>query len=272
MSKGNFLSSPQGKKMTAKAYGFGAALVIIGALFKIMHFPGAGIMLSVGMGVEALLFAMSAFEEPHKEYDWSIVYPELDGGEAEERAPKVKASAPLSVSGFNPLPQDDVEKLKEGIRKISETASQFADISQASAASSNYVKNMNVASEAISSFASTQVGLKNSSDSLFQSYRTVAESMTAAASDAKGYMQEMQGITRNLSSINASYELQLKNIGSQAQMLEGMTTDMGKIKTAMNDAANETEAFKAQATKLTQQISSLNNVYGNMLNAFNARV
>lgn len=51
-----------------------------------------------------------------------------------------------------------------------------------------------------------------------------------------------------------------------------MTTDMGKIKTAMNDAANETEAFKAQATKLTQQISSLNNVYGNMLNAFNARV
>ena len=69
MSKGNFLSSPQGKKMTAKAYGFGAALVIIGALFKIMHFPGAGIMLSVGMSVEALLFAMSAFEEPHKDYN-----------------------------------------------------------------------------------------------------------------------------------------------------------------------------------------------------------
>jgi gliding motility-associated protein GldL len=272
MSKGNFLSTPQGKKMTGMAYGFGAALVIIGALFKIMHFPGAGIMLSIGMGVEAMLFAMSAFEEPHTEYDWSKVYPELGGGEATEKVAKPQAGGSLNLSGINALGQDDVEKLKDGIRKLGDTASQIADISGASTASATYVRNMNTASDAISAFASTQVGLKNSSDSLFQSYRTVAESMTAAASDAKGYMQEMQGITRNLSSINASYELQLKNIGSQAQMLESMTGDISKIKTTMTDAATETEAFKAQATKLTQQISSLNNVYGNMLNAFSTRV
>ena len=272
MSKENYLSSPKGKKMTGLAYGLGASLVIIGALFKIMHFPFAGVMLSVGMGVEALLFALSAFEDPHTEFDWSVVYPELAGGEGTERAPKTQQqTASLNLSGVNALGQEEVEKLKEGIRKLGDTASQIADISSASTASSAYVKNMNTASDAISAFASTQVGLKNSSDSLFQSYRTVAESMTAAASDAKGYMQEMQGITRNLSSINASYELQLKNIDSQSNLLESMTGDLTKIKTNMGDAASETESFKVQATKLTQQVSSLNNVYGNMLNAFSAR-
>ena len=160
---------------------------------------------------------------------------------------------------------------KEGIKKLGETASQIVDISGVSSAASVYVKNMNNASDAISAFASTQVGLKNSSDSLFQSYKTVAESMTSAATDAKGYMQEMQGVTKSLSSINAGYELQLKNIGTQAEMMEVVTSDLSKIKSTMSSAAEESEAFKAQATKLTQQVSSLNNVYGNMLNAFNAR-
>ena len=154
---------------------------------------------------------------------------------------------------------------------MGETASQIVDISGVSSAASVYVKNMNNASDAISAFASTQVGLKNSSDSLFQSYKTVAESMTSAATDAKGYMQEMQGVTKSLSSINAGYELQLKNIGTQAEMMEVVTSDLSKIKSTMSSAAEESEAFKAQATKLTQQVSSLNNVYGNMLNAFNAR-
>ena len=274
MSKENFLTSQKGKRITGMAYGLGASVVIIGALFKIMHFPGAGPMLMAGMGCEAILFALSAFEPAHKEFDWSLIYPEFADAEAAASQPREKIQQPkgnLNLSGVGSLANDDVEKLKEGIKKLGETASQIVDISGVSSAASVYVKNMNNASDAISAFASTQVGLKNSSDSLFQSYKTVAESMTSAATDAKGYMQEMQGVTKSLSSINAGYELQLKNIGTQAEMMEVVTSDLSKIKSTMSSAAEESEAFKAQATKLTQQVSSLNNVYGNMLNAFNAR-
>ena len=68
MAKESFLSSPKGKKIVGYAYGFGAAIVIVGALFKILHLPGASVVLTLGMGTEALLFALSAFEDPHKEY------------------------------------------------------------------------------------------------------------------------------------------------------------------------------------------------------------
>ena len=61
----------------AKLYGFGAAIVILGALFKLMDWPGAGAMLTVGLSTEAIIFFFSAFEKPHEEPDWSLVYPEL---------------------------------------------------------------------------------------------------------------------------------------------------------------------------------------------------
>src|SRR3954466_5495966 len=72
------------KSFMAKLYGFGAAVVIIGAMFKIMHWPGAGPMLVVGLSVEAIIFFFSAFEPPHEEIDWSLVYPELAGMHGEE--------------------------------------------------------------------------------------------------------------------------------------------------------------------------------------------
>lgn len=277
MAKESFLSSPKGKKIVGYAYGLGAAVVIVGALFKILHLPGASVVLTIGMGTEAFLFALSAFEDPHKEYHWDLVFPQLEGGEG---GPIMGAAAPASKAGNSiedianagKLSESDAQKLNEGIRKLSETASQIADVTAAVSASSNYARNMNAASDAISAFAATQATLKTSSDSLFASYKTVAESMANVADDAKGYMQEMQGITKNLSSINASYEMQVKSISSQAEIVEGVNANLNKIGAAMQAASAQTEQFKEQATKLTQQVSSLNNVYGNMLNAFGARI
>ncbi|MEE0973501.1 MAG: gliding motility protein GldL [Paludibacteraceae bacterium] len=278
MAKESFLSSPKGKKIVGYAYGLGAAVVIVGALFKILHLPGASVVLTIGMGTEAFLFALSAFEDPHKEYHWDLVFPQLEGGEG---GPIMGAAAPAAAKSGNSiedianagkLSESDAQKLNEGIRKLSETASQIADVTAAVSASSNYARNMNAASDAISAFAATQATLKTSSDSLFASYKTVAESMANVADDAKGYMQEMQGITKNLSSINASYEMQVKAISEQAGIVNDVNDNLKKIQTAMDAASAETAAFKEQATKLTQQVSSLNNVYGNMLNAFGARV
>ena len=281
MAKQSFLSSPKGKKIVGYAYGFGAAIVIVGALFKILHLPGAAVVLTLGMGTEAILFALSAFEDPHKEYHWDLVFPQLEGGEGGAILGGAAAPAPAASKAGNSiddiaqagkLSESDVQKLNEGIRKLSETASQISDVTAAVSASSNYARNMNAASDAIASFAATQSSLKSSSDSLFASYKTVAESMANVASDAEGYMKEMQGITKNLSAINASYEMQVKSISAQAEIVESVNTNLNKIGSAMQAASAQTEQFKEQATKLTQQVSSLNNVYGNMLNAFGARI
>ena len=278
MAKQSFLSSPKGKKMVGYAYGFGAAIVIVGALFKILHLPGASVVLTLGMGTEAILFALSAFEDPHKEYHWETVFPQLEGGEggailggAAPAASKAGNSID-DIANAGGLSQSDAQKLNEGIRKLSETANQIADVTAAVSASSNYARNMNAASDAIASFAATQASLKTSSDSLFASYKTVAESMANVASDAEGYMKEMQGITKNLSAINASYEMQVKSISAQTEIVESVNSNLNKIGSAMEAASAQTEQFKDQATKLTQQVSSLNNVYGNMLNAFGARI
>ncbi len=78
------IGSPGWKNFMAKLYGIGAAVVIMGAMFKIMHWPGAGPMLVIGLSTEVVIFAFSAFEPLHEEIDWSLVYPELAGLHGEE--------------------------------------------------------------------------------------------------------------------------------------------------------------------------------------------
>lgn len=279
MAQGNFFTTPTGKKITGMAYGLGASVVIIGALFKIMHFPGAGPMLMIGMGTEAILFAISAFEPAHREYKWDILFPQLNNEEggatgpmpglAVSNAPASKAGNSIDdIAAAGKLAQSDVQKLNEGIKRLSETASQIADVTAAVSASSNYAKTMTAATEAISSFAATQTNLKASSDQLFASYKTVAESMSSVATDAKGYMTEMQGMTKNLSAINAGYEMQVQSIKKQAEMLEDVNSNFTDMQTALKSAASETLKLKDEASKLSEKVSSLNTVYGNMLNAF----
>ena len=105
MAKQSFLSSPKGKKMVGYAYGFGAAIVIVGALFKILHLPGASVVLTLGMGTEAILFALSAFEDPHKEYHWETVFPQLEGGEG---GAILGGAAPAASKAGNSI--DDIAK------------------------------------------------------------------------------------------------------------------------------------------------------------------
>ena len=75
-----WLQTMPGKRLMAYVYGWGAMIVIIGAMFKIQHWPGAGPMLVTGLSVEAIIFFLSAFEPPHAETDWSLVWPQLAHG------------------------------------------------------------------------------------------------------------------------------------------------------------------------------------------------
>src|SRR3954465_5710035 len=130
----------QGKKFRlfmSRLYGWGAAVVILGALFKIQHYEGAGVMLVVGLSTEAVIFFFSAFEPPHEDVDWSLVYPELAGMQDEDPAERRKKKAVkdpvaqyldklLSDAFYGP---DLISSLGTGLKSLGENTSKMADLS-----------------------------------------------------------------------------------------------------------------------------------------------
>jgi gliding motility-associated protein GldL len=277
MSIASFIASAKGKKFTAAAYGVGASIVIIGALFKIQHWPFAGVLLSVGMITEAILFALSALEKPHREFDWDIVFPALKGHDgtfdpedlvALGIPEKLEASG---VAAFGGLPEEDVAKLTEGIKKLSDTASQLANLSAVADVTGSFVKNVSAASVSAEVYAKNQSTINSSTEAMVVSYKSIADSLNGVPQATAGVVSKIEDMTKNLSSINAVYEIQLKAVTSQNETVKLLSAEWDKIKLSVNSTVNESEAYKAQAAKLTQQITNLNSIYGNMLNAMNIK-
>lgn len=272
MGVSDFLASPQGKKISGVAYGFGASIVIVGALFKIQHYPGAGIMLGVGMGIEAILFALSALEKPHKEWEWNLVYPELGGEEpTEKKEKKDKKQGIAKIEDVPSLINEEMAKLTDGIKRLGETAGQLGSLSNAAAVSDAYTSNLSKASEAAGAFASSQKNLKDSSDSLVSSYQSIAASIGSASQGSKNFAEQIDGINKNISTINSVFELQVKSANEQNEAMKTLAAAVAKIESSLNNSAIEAEGYKDQIALLSKQMKSLNAVYGNMLNAMTIR-
>ena len=188
------LTETKGWKMfMAKLYGIGAAVVIVGALFKIMHWPGAGPMLVVGLLTEAVIFIFSAFEPLHEEDDWSLVFPQLAGlseddeiaapvlgGGGSSEDPKLKQEqlelnkqmleqikslkpqgSASAIEKFDKLVEDSkmgpdlFNKLSKGLHNLSDTTKNLSDLSSATVATNDYVGNVKKASTSMANMASS---------------------------------------------------------------------------------------------------------------------
>jgi len=288
-------NSPEIKQKLAAAYSLGASVVIIGAMFKILHLPGAGQMLGIGMSVEAFLFALGIFDQPHKDYEWDKVYDfegksdTLISGNGSTRSQSVIQntgidSAPSRSVGLNyteTINDEDVKKLSEGIKNLTATAQQFSSLSNVMGATDIFVKNIDGAIQSTQKFIKNQDSLNNATGLLSNSYQGISDSMEAVEKNTKLYAGKVDNINKNLSSINTIYEIQLKNIQAQSEgltqqterlltvneQLNSIVGDVQKMKSATTIAAVETENYKAGTSKLAKQIAELNQVYGNMLNA-----
>lgn len=284
-----FMQSSTGKKITGAMYSLGASVVIVGALFKIQHWPGAGPMLCVGMFTEAILFGIGVFDKPHKEFDWGIVYPELEDAEGVPyRAEEIGATAGASklvdkkgkkeekevkVPEINPseLVEEQVKKLAEGVKNLNTTASQIGSIADAASESQAYVNNLKGASSAASKFAASQAALTQSSDALVDSYKNIASSISSASNGSQNFAQQMDGITKNISTINSVFELQVKSVNEQNAAMKNLATAVNKIQSSLDSSAQSAEDYKTQVATLANQLKQLNNVYGGMLNAMTIR-
>jgi gliding motility-associated protein GldL len=240
--------------------GIGASVVILGALFKIQHYPGAGPMLIIGLGTEALLFLLFAFAPQVHEPDWSRVYPQLaDDYETEMLDEKGGSGVTKRLDDMldkAKIDQQLVERLGRGMSTLSDSVNKIGELGNASVATAEYAKNVKQASTSMME--------------LNKSYGTTITAMgdmANASVDAKSYHVQVQSITKNLGALNAVYELELNDANSHLKAMNKFYTNLSSAMDSMADASKDTATFKTELGKLTSNLTSLNNVYGNMLSA-----
>lgn len=251
-----FLASKKGKTFFGYAYGWGASIVILGALFKIMHWPGANIMLIVGLGTESLVFFISALEPAAKEYDWSLVYPELAGldeGNGEKRSVTQELDKMLEEAKIEPAL---IERLGEGFRSLSDNVGKLSNIGDAAEATTEYSENVKKASH--------NIGLVNDSyNKALEAVNTIGETSEIS----KDYFDKMQGITQKLGSLNSMYELELQESDNHIKALNTFQTSLAKTVDNLSNTENSAAQFRDEFEKLASNLTTLNSVYGNMLSA-----
>ena len=178
---------------------------------------------------------------------------------------------------LNEFLYEDAKKLTESIKNMSETAAQLANISRVAGLTDSYANNLQKASEAAAQFATKQQNLDEATNTLLSSYKGIADNMLAAEDKTKSFAEKANELSKNLGSINTSYELQLKGIQSQAAAIEAqsgkinaVTAEFEKLHTAVSASSKNMDAYKQMTDQLAKNVSDLNNVYGNMLNAIKA--
>jgi len=253
-----------------KATSVGAAVVVIGALFKIMHYPGAGLMLSVGLITESVIFLLGAFQPappPEAHYDWSKVYPELEE-EGAQKLPSKKQNGSTPEKGLALLGSMDkmlaeanigpdvFKSFGSGMKNLNESVNKMRDISNVAVASDDYARSLQLATK--------NVGDLNKA---YSSTVSAMGSMAESAKDAKEYHAQVQVITKNLGALNAVYEMELKDANSHLKAMNKFYSNLTTAMDSMAEASKESKQFKDQMSQLTTNLSSLNKVYGNMLTA-----
>ena len=254
------------KKFMAKLYGFGASIVIIGALFKIQHWPGAGIMLTVGLGTEAVIFFFSAFEPIHEDIDWSLVYPELAGMHGESEPEPIEEGSASATETLDKMLEEAkigpelIQSLGDGMRNLTDTTKKMSDISEAHTATNDYVNSVKSA--------------KKNVDTLSDSYNSAAKSLlglSMTTEDSTTFGEQMKSVSKNLSALNASYELQLQGAGEHMKTTNKFYENINKMMDNLSATVSDTQKYKEEIAELSSNLAALNNVYGNMLSAMNVK-
>lgn len=199
--------SKTAKKIMNMVYGIGASVVIVGALFKILHWPGGSVLLMVGLLTEALIFFISAFEPVEEELDWSLVYPELKGGE-----PKAVNFAQQPQQVIQQASQKDVEK-----EAIKESLSEKLDV---------ILKEAKIDGELMGSLAKS---IRN-----FEGAAKGIAPVTDAMASTHKYGEELSLAAVHLESLNSLYKIQLERSELQVNAQEGMVDNLNSLNAQIN--------------------------------------
>jgi gliding motility-associated protein GldL len=274
-----FFETKQGKYIKNLIIGVGAGVVLLGALFKLQHWPFAGVMLTAGMCTEAFIFCLLGILPPHKDYYWERYYPNLDENphvEAYKKGlkftPPTAALGSTAGSGSNAtasldkmledanLNAPNLKRLNDNFQKFGQTVDQMKDITDVTAATGSYSQSAREAADALGQMKNTFIGAT-----------TTMQSFNAAADSTAQFHEQVQVLSRNLGSLNQIYEVELQDANNHLKAMNKFYSNLVNASDAMASSATDAVEAKEQIAKLSTNLSQLNNIYGNMLSAMQGR-
>ena len=290
-----FLSSEKGKRALNFCYSWGASIVILGALFKLLHLPYANQILFVSMITEACVFFISAFERPNDEYHWEDVFPVLKSKNPLDRpdfakgagenlvqngggtvihmegghnfsGQTISGSAAAASLGLD-VSEEDTKNLSESIKKLSGAAEQISKMAELTEATQKYLDQLSSMSEQMEKFSKVTNSLTSVSDTLLNAYQNITDNSDGISQNSKGYVQQMEALNQNISGLNSVYESQLRSISMQIENIEQINLGLNRIKDMYNGSVVDSSVFRAETEKMTQQLTQLNQVYARLLQA-----
>jgi gliding motility-associated protein GldL len=235
----------------------GAAIVIVGALFKILHWKGADLMLMVGLLTEAAIFLLYAFFPPSPEADLSGLSAAL---------PAMGKSSNPALDNLDKMMQDaditptNLQKLSAGFKSLGTSVDQIKDVSGTVNATTEFAAKTKEATAAIGQMTNAYT---NASGTL--------ASFNNAAESTKGFHEQVQVLTKNLNSLNTIYELELKDANSHLKSLNSFYGSLAEASKSMQGSVEDANKAKEQMSALANNLANLNKVYGNMLGAMSGR-
>lgn len=270
-----FLSGEGGQRFFNFAYSIGAAIVILGALFKILHLTGGNALLCIGMGTEVLMFVLTAFDRPGRDYHWEEVFPvfnthnpedrpSLNGGggsgvvingnidstsESEDGTIFINAPQPAAqpVAGIMP---DNLEQLEE-----------------LTATTQSYLSQMASIADEMRRLKETTEALNKVSIVLLDSYRAITDNSANITASTTGYIDQMQALNRNVSGLNTIYEIQLKSVSSQLDAIDRVNQGIKEISRMYETTSAKSERYCEETEKMAENMRQLNSIYEKMLHA-----
>jgi len=187
-------NSKKFKNFMAKLYGWGASIVILGALFKLMNWPGAGAMLTIGLGTEAIIFFFSAFEKPHEEPDWSLVYPELAYMKDPDTSSKTPTQELDNMLEKANVDQALITRLGDNLRSFNETVEGVNKSMDAVAATGDYSDQMREAARKLAEM-----------NTYYDLQLKTMQNMGNSVGDTEKFQQEIARLGENLAALNKVY-------------------------------------------------------------------
>lgn len=253
------------------AISWGASIVIIGALFKILHIGGifGNYMIGIGLGVESILFFLTGFFPPEPEPAWERVYPELrtdfDGELPKASARPVAAVGSSNTAALDKMLSDAkigpelIESLGTGLRTFGDKVATISNVADASTATNEFTGKIKTAS----------AGFDNLSAS-FEKATANLKAMGESNVDSQAYHDQVNNLAKNLSALNAVYELELQDSSAHLKSMNKFYSNLSLTMQNFNESMEDSKQFKEEVNKLAKNLSSLNAIYGNMLSAMNS--
>src|ERR1700753_506174 len=259
---------------TKKPYGitnivsWGASVVIIGLLFKIQHWPYGGTFISAGLITEAALFFLLGFQREKEEehIDWTRVYPELSvdyKGELPTTSQvKSVGGGVSSTAALDKMLEDAkigpelITSLCDGLRTFGDKVSTISNDADAGLATSEFSSKIKTASASYDKL----------SNAFEQASANLAE-MANSNVDSKAYHDQVNNLAKNLSALNAVYELELQDSSAHLKSMNKFYHSMGETMQNFTESLEDSQQFKVEVARLSKNLGSLNSIYGNMLSA-----